>query len=146
MARVIRVVLSVLAGMTLAGGLVVAVELLSAVVHPTPPGFTGTQQEMCEHVARYPQWVLAVVVVAWSATALASTWLATRLGRRIPGAVVGLVLVSAVAFNVSMLPYPTWFKVSVLICIPIACCCGVFLPPASTSQPSAGPSRSGGMS
>jgi hypothetical protein len=73
MAPVIRVVLSILAGMTLAGGLVVAVELLSAVVHPTPPGFTGTQQEMCEHVARYPQWVLAVVVVTWSATGLAST-------------------------------------------------------------------------
>jgi hypothetical protein len=128
MAPVIRVVLSILAGMTLAGGLAVAVELFSAVVHPTPPGFTGTQQEMCEHVARYPHWVLAVVVVAWSATALVSTWLATRLGRRIPGAVVGVVLVSAVALNVSMLPYPIWFKATVLAGVSIACFLGISLP------------------
>ncbi len=33
---------------------VVAVELFSAVVHPTPPDFDGN---IPEHVRRYPQWV-----------------------------------------------------------------------------------------
>ena len=128
MAAVIRALLSILAGMTLAGGLVIAVEAFSAIVHPTPPGFTGTQEEMCEHVAHYPQWVLAVVVVAWSATALVSTWVATRLGGRIPGVVVALLLLCAVALNVAMLPYQTWFKATVLACIPIACFFGISLP------------------
>jgi len=128
MAPVIRAFLSILAGMTLAGGLVIAVELFSAIVYPTPPGFTGTKEEMCKHVERYPQWVLAVVVGAWSATAFASTWVATRLGRRIPGLVVGLLLIWAVVFNVSMLPYALWFKVAVLACVPIACLFGVVLP------------------
>jgi hypothetical protein len=104
MAAVIRAVLSILAGLTLAGGMVIAVELFGAIVHPTPSGFTGTKEEMCEHVARFPQWVLAVVVVAWSATAFVSTWVATRLGRRLPGRIVALVLLCAVIFNVSMLP------------------------------------------
>jgi MFS family permease len=131
MAAVIRAFLSMLAGMTLAGGLVIAVEAFGAIVHPTPPGFTGTRDEMCEHVARYPHWVLAVVVAAWSATAFASTWVATRLGRRIPGVVVGLVLILALAFNVSMLPYALWFKVAVLACVPIACLLGVALPDRS---------------
>jgi hypothetical protein len=127
MAAVIRAFLSILAGMTLAGGLVIAVEGFGAIVHLPPPGFTGTKEEMCEHVARYPHWVLAVVVAAWSATAFASTWVATRLGRRIPGVIVGLLLILAVAFNVSMLPYALWFKVSVLACVPIACLLGVAL-------------------
>jgi hypothetical protein len=128
MAAVIRAFLSILAGMTLAGGLVIAVEGFGAIVHLPPPGFTGTKEEMCEHVARYPHWVLAVVVAAWSATAFASTWVATRLGRRIPGVIVGLLLILAVAFNVSMLPYAIWFKVAVLIGVAVAGCCGVFLP------------------
>jgi hypothetical protein len=128
MAALIRTFLAVLAGLTLAGGLLIAVELFGSIVHPTPPGFTGTKEEMCEHVARFPQWVLAVVVVAWSATAFVSTWLATRLGRRLPGGIVALLLVCAVIFNVSMLPYSMWFKVAVLAGVPIACVCGVVLP------------------
>jgi hypothetical protein len=128
MAKLMRAFLSILAGMTLAVSLVIAVELSSAIVYPPPPGFTGTQEEMCAHVAAYPQWILAVVVVGWSATSLASTWLATRLGGWLPGSLVGLLLIAAVASNVSMLPYVFWFKVAVLICIPIACLFGIRLP------------------
>jgi uncharacterized membrane protein len=128
MVKVIRAVLSIVAGLTLAGGLVVAIEVFSNVLYPPPPDFKGTQEEMCAHVAAYPQWILAVVVVAWSATALASTWFATRLGSRIPGVVVGLLLILGVASNVAMLPYVLWFKVAVLLCVPIACLLGIFLP------------------
>jgi hypothetical protein len=128
MAKVIRAVLSILAGLTLAGGLVVAVEVFSNVVYPPPPDFKGTKEEMCAHVAAYPPWILAVAAVAWSATAFASTWVATRLGNRIPGVVVGLLLILGVASNVAMLPYMLWFKVAVLVCVPIACLLGIFLP------------------
>ena len=128
MAKLMRALLSILAGLTLAGGLVIAVELSSAIVYPPLPGFTGTQEEMCAHVAAYPQSILAVVVVAWSATSLASTWLATRLGGWLPGSLVGLLLIAAVASNVSMLPYVLWFKVAVLIGVPIACLLGIRLP------------------
>ena len=126
MAKVIRAVLSIVAGLTLAGGLVVAVEVFSNVAYPPPP--YATQEEICAHVAAYPQWILAVAAVAWSATALASTWTATRLGSRIPGIVVGLLLFLGVASNVAMLPYVLWFKVAVLVCVPIACLLGIFLP------------------
>lgn len=36
--------------------------------------------EMCEDVARYPDWVLGVVVLAWSATTFLRVWVATRIG------------------------------------------------------------------
>jgi hypothetical protein len=72
-----------------------------------------TDYEVCKaHVAKYPLWVLALVVVGWGATVFVSAWLATRLGaRRHPaqGIVIGSILVAAVAFNMFMLPYPLWF-------------------------------------
>jgi hypothetical protein len=120
MKTALRTLLAVVAGMALAFVLVIAVELFSAAVHPVPPGFTGTMDEMCQHVARYPHWVLAVVVVAWSATAFVSTWVATRIGNRLAGIAVILVLTLAIVSNVSMLPYAIWFKVVMLSCFPVA--------------------------
>jgi hypothetical protein len=117
--------IAVVAGMALAFVLVIAVELFSAVVHPVPPEFTGTMDEMCQHVARYPHWILGVVVLAWSATAFVSTWVATRIGNRWAGMAVILILTSAIVFNVTKLPYAIWFKVVMLSCFPVACYLGV---------------------
>src|ERR1700733_4111015 len=128
MAKAIRIVLGTLVALTLAGGLLVAVELFSAVVYPMPPGSTNTKEEMCAHVAAYPHWILAVVVPAWSGTALASTWVATRLGGRVAGIIVALLLFAAFGMNLAMLPYTLGFKVAMLICAPLACLLGVGLP------------------
>jgi len=75
-----RALLGVVAGMILAFALVVVVEYFSAVVHPFPANFDGN---IPEHVRRYPQWVLAVVVLAWGGTAAAAVWAASRVGGRL---------------------------------------------------------------
>ena len=124
----IRAVCSILAGVALALVLVSAVELISAVVHPLPPGFTGTAEEICKHVERYPHRVLAVVVAAWGGTTFASTWVTRRFGGRACGAFVGLILLAGLVFNIAMLPYPTWFKVATLIAIPAAIYLGLRSP------------------
>lgn len=127
---VIRSVAAVIVGLLLALLLVVAVEGFSAVVHPFPDGFSGTKEEMHQHVARYPDWVLAVGGLAWGATTLASTWLATRLGvGRHPahGILVGSLLFVAVVFNMYLLPYPLWFEILNLVIFPIGIYCGVKL-------------------
>ncbi len=124
MKTVLRTLLAVVAGMALALVLVIAVEGFSAVVHPVPAGFTGSMDEMCQHVARYPDWVLGVVVLAWSATTFVSTWVATRIGNRLAGVAVVLILSSAIVFNVSKLPYAMWFKVVMLSCFAAACYLG----------------------
>jgi hypothetical protein len=80
MKAVLRTLAAVFAGLLVLFILVVAVELFSAVVHPLPEDFGGTKEEMCRHVERYPQWVLAVVVPAWAVAAFASTWTARRIG------------------------------------------------------------------
>ena len=110
MAKALRVVLSIATGLVVALVLVMAVEFLSAIVHPFPPDFDGSESALCEHVKRFPQWVLAVVSVAWAATTFVSCWLAKRMGNRGCGLTVGLLLLAAVLFNVTKLPYPIWFK------------------------------------
>jgi hypothetical protein len=65
---------------------------------------------MCAHVAAYPHWVLAAVVPMWGATAFAGAWVAGSIGRWIASAIVAVLLLAALAFNVSMLPYTLWFK------------------------------------
>ena len=114
--------LAVVAGMLLAFALVVAVELFSSVVHPLPADFDGN---IPEHVRRYPGWVLAVVVMMWGATAAAAAWVASRIGGRLTGALVTLLLASALAFNLSMLPYVTWFKIAMPAAFAAACLLGI---------------------
>jgi cytochrome bd-type quinol oxidase subunit 2 len=105
MKAVPRTLAAVLAGLLVLLILVVAVELFSAVVHPLPEDFRGTTDEMCQHVERYPQWLLAVVVPAWAVAAFASTWTARRIGNLFSAAIIGLLLLAALVFNISMLPY-----------------------------------------
>lgn len=134
MIKVLRVPGSVVVGFVVAFALVIAVELFSAVVHPFPADFSGTPEEMCRHVERYPAWVLAVAAAAWVGTAFVSTWVATRLGGRTAGIILGLFLIWAVGFNVSMLPYPLWFKVSTVVGIPVACLIGIRQPTAALER------------
>lgn len=122
MTLVLRTVMAVVVGLSVAFALVVAVEVASAVVHPIPPDFSGS---IAEHVTRYPHWVLALVVPAWGATAFAATWVASRLASPLAGTVVGLLLAWAIVYNVTLLPYAWWFKVVMLGAFPFACLHGV---------------------
>jgi hypothetical protein len=117
-----RILLAVVAGMALALALVVAVEWFSAVVHPFPADFDGN---IGEHVRRYPNWVLGVVVLAWGATAAAATWVASRVGGRPAGSVVALLLAWALVFNLTHLPYAMWFKIAMFSAFPLACIPGI---------------------
>jgi hypothetical protein len=134
MATALRSAGAIFAGMLVAFLLVIGVELFSAVVHPLPADFAGTPEAMCAHVERYPGWVLAVVVPMWAGTALAGTWIAGWLGNRGSAILVGLLLVTAVVFNLAMLPYRVWFKAAILVAIPAAVVGGVFW----SRRPSAG--------
>ncbi len=118
----LRTLFAVVVGMALAFALVVAVELFSAVVHPIPADLKG---DISEHVRRYPHWVLGVVVVAWGATSAAATWVASRVGNRLAGCVVALLLAWALIFNLTKLPYTMWFKVVMFSVFPIACLLGI---------------------
>jgi hypothetical protein len=118
--KLLRLVGAVVAAIATALVLLIAVELFSAVVHPFPADFKHTPDEMSAHVGRYPQWVLAVVVPMWAATAFISTWVAGRLGGRRAAIFIAVLLLAAVMCNLSMLPYPLWFKIVQPIAIVLA--------------------------
>jgi hypothetical protein len=117
-----RVLLAAVAGMALALALVVAVEVFSSIVHPLPAELNGN---IPEHVRRYPHWILGVVVLAWGATAAAATWVASRIGGRLPGIIVALLLAWALVFNLTMLSYTPWFKIAMFVAFPMACLIGI---------------------
>jgi hypothetical protein len=116
----LRTLAAIVVGMVVAFVLVIAVEMFGNVFHPLPKDFGGTMEEMCLHVERFPQWVLAVVVALWSGTAFVSTRMAKKIGNVYSFAVVGLLLVAGLALNISKLPYPLWFKIATLVAIPAA--------------------------
>ncbi|MDB5389200.1 MAG: hypothetical protein JWM11_4846 [Planctomycetaceae bacterium] len=108
----LRTVLSTVAGLITALLLLIAVEGFSAVVHPVPEGFGSTPEEMCQHVANYPPWVLAVVVPMWGGIAFLSVWLTAKIGNLISAGIVGTLFMAAVIANIMMLPYPSWFSIA----------------------------------
>jgi hypothetical protein len=122
---IFRGICSIVAGLALAIVLIIGLELVSNVVHPFPPDFKGTKEEVCAHVERYPDWFLGVVVAAWGLTTWISTWVTGRIGNRGCAVLVGLALLAGVIFNMSMLPYPSWFEVANGVVFPVAIVAGV---------------------
>ena len=118
-----RSVGAIIASLVVAMMLIIAVEAISAIFHPFPPGVDTSDIEVVKaYVAKYPHWGLALAVVGWGGTVFASAWLATRLGAgRHPahGIAVGALLFLAAAFNMFMLPYPIWFVIANLLIFPL---------------------------
>ncbi|QDU95483.1 hypothetical protein [Lignipirellula cremea] len=137
--KLLRSTGAIVAALVLALAGVIAVEGFSAVVHPFPPGVDATDLEACiAHVARYPHWVLGVVVGLWGGIVLGSVWLATRLGTgRHPahGVAIGVLLCMAVAFNCWMLPYPLWFELALLLTLPVCVVLGSLWGTGGPSDP-----------
>jgi hypothetical protein len=127
MKMVLRQTLAIVTGMIIALASVTAVEIVNSVVYPPPPGFTNTEQEICELVSTYPQWLLALDGLAWAVGAFLSTWVAALIAGRIPGVIVAIVLLAALGFNLSMLPYVAWFKILMPIALLVGCYLGVTL-------------------
>jgi hypothetical protein len=122
MRSAVATLLAVVLGMALALALVVGVELFSAVVYPIPADLQGN---IPDHVRTYPHWVLGVAVLAWGATSTAATWVASRVGNRLAGIIVALLLAWALIFNLTALPYTMWFKIVMFGVFPIACLLGI---------------------
>ena len=135
MVTVLRLIAAVVAGMVTAL-ILVGVELVSAIVYPTPTDFGGTAEEMREYVADSP--LLAVATVAWGIAAFLGTWVANRIGGRRAAIVVGLLLLGGLVFNISSLPYTLWFKV-VIVPVIVAAIALAIRRPEGSCKPSKDP-------
>src|SRR5262245_13534221 len=135
----LRSVGAILVGILAAAAMAMAIEVVSSILHPFPPGADPYDMEVCRaHVASYPTWGLLLGAVGWAAAVLVSSWLATRLGTgRHPahGFAVGAVLLFLAIANMAMLPYPVWFWIFNLVAFPVGCFCGVRLARAAPAPP-----------
>ncbi len=128
---ILRSIGAVVLSLVVAFVLLIAVELLSSILHPWPENFSGTREEVERQVATYPSWILAFLGGAgWGGIMFLITWLATRLGagrHRGHGLCIGAVFLGLVIMNMSMLPYPFWFWIFMLIVQPTAAYLGTTL-------------------
>lgn len=114
----VRVPAGALAGLAATLLLVVGIEAFGLAVHPFPEDFQGSHEEICAHVARYPPWLLAVVIGLWALAAGTGTLVARAVGgNRVAPAIVGALILAALALNLSMLPYPWWFKAGTAVAV-----------------------------
>lgn len=111
MIQFLRFLAGIATGMAVAFAMVILVEIYSGKVHPLPPDLEHSMEVMCAHVEAYPSWVLATVVPMWGLTAFAGASVAGIVGSRMSSIVLGVLILGLLLFNLSMLPYPTWFKV-----------------------------------
>jgi hypothetical protein len=121
MRTILRSAGAIVVGLVVASILVVAIEFGSLAVYPLPEDFDKDSfEDLCEYVKNCPAWVLAAAVPMWGLTAFVGTWISGRLGNRISAAILGLFLLSMVLLNISMVPYPTWFKIGAPIVVTLA--------------------------
>ena len=126
--QIVKSVVAVILSIAAAICLFMVIEGISSILHPWPEDFAGTFEEIEHQVETYPAWVLALLGgVGYGATILICTYIATRVGHnRSPwhGYGVGVFLFAMVVFNMTQLPYPTWFWVLMFTVLPPAAYCG----------------------
>jgi hypothetical protein len=112
MKSIIRSVLAVLAGVVVAGVVVVAIEAVGHRVYPGPEGHD--HEALAAYIRTAPPGVFLFVLAAWGIGTLAGAWLAAWLAGRAPvvhGLIIGGLLLLGALANLLMIPHPVWFSV-----------------------------------
>lgn len=119
---VLKGLFGVILSAVIAFALFMLVEGVGSLLHPWPVDFSGSFEEIAQQVESYPVWVLVLLGgFGYAAIMLICTFTATSFGHnRTPwyGYGVGLFLFSMVVFNLSKLPYPTWYWVLMFAVLP----------------------------
>jgi 4-hydroxybenzoate polyprenyltransferase len=110
-----RSILAVVAGLVLGVVIIAAVEYMSHMVYPPPPGLDMKDPEaMKAMVANLPVGALLFLLLAWALGSFGGGWLAARLSQRLQtrhAMIVGALLMLAGIMNMIMIPHPAWLWV-----------------------------------
>jgi hypothetical protein len=120
----IRSILSIVAGVIVAGLFIVGIETIGQRMYPPPPGLDLKNPEVLREMVRaMPLAAIGSVLLAWVIGALAGAWVAARIAMQWQighaGVISAIVLAGAVA-NMLMIPHPVWMWVGALVLIPLA--------------------------
>ncbi len=119
------------AGVLIAMGLVWIVEFIGHSVYPPPPDLDFSDTESLRaYIGGLPLGAFLFVLGGWFVGTLGGTVAACRIGTTKPvnfAMLVGGFMLLATAFNLSMIPHPTWFSITGIAGIVIAAWLGVML-------------------
>jgi hypothetical protein len=120
----LRSLVSIVAGMLVAGACVAGVEALGHRIYPVPAGIDVKDPAVLRDlVAQLPTGTVVSVLVAWIVGSLAGAWVAARLARQLPvghAAVIGALVLAGAAANMLLIPHPAWMWAGALVGIPLA--------------------------
>ena len=125
----LRVLGGIVAGVLLAVGIIIVIELVSHAIYPLPPGTNiDDPAALARIAARMPLGALLLIILGWTLGSFCGSWLAAKIGRRAAPAVTPGVLVFAAAIaNMFQIPHPLWFWIVSLALVAIATIAGAAL-------------------
>lgn len=125
----LRAIGGVLAGIVVAFGVIVVIELVGHAIYPPPAGTNlDDPAAVARLAATMPIGALLMVIAGWTLGAGLGSWLAGRIGKRAAPAVTPGVLVAAAAVaNMFQIPHPLWFWIVSLALVAIATITGAAL-------------------
>ncbi len=121
----LRTILAVIAGLIVAMLLIFALESISLMLFPPPPGMKlETEADIAQLVALSSTGQKAWVVFGWAFASFVGGWIAAliaRRHRRIAAGAIGVLIVIGTVMNAMAIPHPLWMNaLGVLLPIPLA--------------------------
>ena len=119
------------AGVLVAMGLVWVTEFIGHSVYPPPPDLDFSDTESIRaYISGLPVGAFLFVLGGWFIGTLGGTVAACRIGTAKAvtfSMLVGGVMLLATAFNLSIIPHPTWFSITGIAGIVVAAWLGMML-------------------
>ena len=105
-----RIVLGVVAGLATAFVCIAAIEFVSHMILPPPPGFDLTNPAHAERLMDVmPPAAIALVAAAWFVGALLGAAVANAVARRsLAGWIVALLVICGGVWTMIAIPHPIW--------------------------------------
>jgi hypothetical protein len=111
--RMIRNVLAVVAGVVVAGIVMMACEFANSRLYPFPEGMDVNDiEQVRSFAAAMPLSALVLVAIGWTVGSFAGGFVTTRIAQSVspgPAQITGLILTALGGVNAWMIQNPAWF-------------------------------------
>lgn len=133
-----RSIAGIFAGVVTAFVLVLAIESAGLPLFPPPAGMDPLNAESVrQHLPEIHPGSFVMVLLAWSAAAIAGPWVARRVAGDAPAwpsLTVALLFLVLCVYNLLAIPSPIWMKAGAIVLVPIATWLGFRIPLRRTAQ------------
>ena len=127
-----RSIRGILAGVLAAFVIVVAIETAGFPLFPPPEGMDPRSAESVrQHLSEIHPGSFVMVLLAWTAAAIAGPWVTRRLAGDAPAwpsLTVALLFLVLCVYNLVVVPTPLWMIIGAILLVPVATWFGFRIP------------------